>query len=108
MAKKPDPKVPLVLTEAERKLILEDLLYSEDDSAAVIRATPSDQPVRLTVEDWTSLGCQIVAEARNTRDRRLKKELDQLQARIRSLLEDDKPPTTLKIYRGGDENEISR
>ena len=100
---KSDPKVPLALTEAERKLIVEDLVYVEDHYASVIRATPSDQPVRFTVEDWTSLvGC-IAAAANQARDKRLKKELDRLHARIRNLLEDDKPPTTLKIYRGGDE-----
>ena len=39
IVKKPDQKVPLALTEDERKLILEDLVYVEDDYAAVIRAT---------------------------------------------------------------------
>ncbi len=64
--------------------------------------------MRFTVEDWTSLcGC-IAAEANQARDKRLKKELDRLHARIRSLLEDDEPPTSLRIYRGEDENEISR
>ncbi len=41
----------------------------------------------------------------HARDKRLKKELDRLHARIRRLLEDGKPPTPLKIYRGGDEDE---
>jgi hypothetical protein len=99
---KPDPKVPLALTEAERKLIVEDLEYFEDIYASVIRATPTDQPVRFTVEDWTSLADCITAEANQARDKRLKKELDRLHARILDLL--DKPPTTLKIYRGEDEN----
>ncbi len=101
--KKPDPKVPLALTEPERSLILEDLVYIEDNYASVIRATPTDQPVRFTVEDWTSLGGCIAAEANHARDKRLKKELDCFHARIRSLLEDGKLPTMLKIYRGGDE-----
>ena len=52
---KPDPKVPFALTEAERKLILEDILYIEEHYASVIRATPSDQPVRFTMEDWFRL-----------------------------------------------------
>ena len=101
--KKSDPKVPLALTEAERKLIVEDLEYVEDNYASVIRGTPADQPVRFTVDDWKGLGDWIAAEANQGRDKRLKKELDRLHARIRNLLEDDKPPTTLKIYRGGDE-----
>ena len=54
--KKPDPKVPLALSEAERKLIVEDLEYIEDDYASAIRATPTDQPVRFALEDWKGLG----------------------------------------------------
>jgi len=100
--KKPE-QVPLALTEAERNLILEDLVYIEEDYASVIRATPTNKPVRFALDDWKSLiGC-IATEATQARDKRLKKELDRLHARIRSLLEDDKPPTALKIYRGGDE-----
>ena len=103
IVKQPQKKVPLALTEAERKLIVEDLVYVEDHYASVIRATPSDQPVRFTMDDWKGLGDWIAAAANQGRDKRLKKELDRLHARIRSLLEDDKPPTAVKIYRGGDE-----
>ena len=85
--KKPDENVPLALTEAERNLILEDLLYTEDACASVIRATPSDQPVRFALDDWNYLDGCITAEAKDTRDRWLKKELDRLHARIRRLLE---------------------
>ncbi len=102
---KPDPKVPFALTEDERKLILEDLVYIEEHYASVIRATPSDQPVRFALEDWKSLGGCIAAEANQARDKRLKRELDRLHARIRGLLEDDRPPSALKIYRGEDESE---
>ncbi len=51
------------------------------------------------------IGC-IAAEAKQSRDKRLKKELNRLHGRIRGLLEDDKPPTALKIYRG-DEEQVS-
>ena len=101
---KPDPKVPLAMTEAERNLILEDLVYVEDNYASVIRATPMDQPVRFALNDWKGLGGWIAAEASQARDKRLKKELERLHARIHSLCEDDQPPAALKIYRGGDES----
>ena len=101
--KKPDPQVPLGLTEAERKLLLEDLVGVEDDYASVIRGTPTDRPVRFALEDWKGLGGWIAGEANHARDKRLKKELDRLYARIHSLLEDGKLPTALKIYRGGDD-----
>ncbi len=83
--KKPERKVPLALTQAERNLILEDLEYVEDVYTSVIRATPSDQPVRLTLDDWTRLGDGITAEANHARDKRLKKELDPLYAKILTL-----------------------
>ena len=87
--------VPLALTDAERKLILEDLVYVEDEYASVIRTTPTDQPVRFALDDWKSLGGCIAAEANHARDKRLKKELDRLRcARFRGLLEDDKPRTS--------------
>ena len=103
MVNKPDPKVPLALTEAERKLILDDLMYIEDEYTSVVRATPTDQPVRFTMNDWVGVAGCIATTASHARDKRLKKELDRIHARIRTLLEDDKTPTALKIYRGGDE-----
>ncbi len=102
--KKPDQKVPLALTEAERNLIIEDLVYAEENYASVIRSTPLDQPVRFTLDDWEVLGYYIAGEANQARDKRLRKELNRLHARIRSFLEDDKPPTSLRIYRDGDES----
>jgi DNA replication initiation complex subunit (GINS family) len=103
IVKKPQKKVPLALTEAERKLIVEDLEYVEDNYASVIRATPADQPVRFTLDDWKGLGDWIAAEVSHARDKRLKRELDRLYAKILNFLEADKPPTKLKIYRSGDE-----
>ena len=63
-----------------------------------------NQPVRFTLEDWKGLSGCIASEAKDTRDKRLKRELDRLYARIRNLLEGDRPPTTLKLYRGEDES----
>ena len=96
MLKIADQNVPLALTEAERNVILRDLIYVEKEYASVIRATPSDQPIRFSLDDWKSLcGC-IAAEANQARNKRLKTKLDRLHARIRSLLGDDKSPTALK------------
>ncbi len=41
---KPALKVPLSLAEAERQLILDDLVYIEEGYASVIRATPTNSP----------------------------------------------------------------
>ncbi len=101
---KPALKMPLSLAEAERHLILEDLVYIDEGFASVIRATPTNQPVRFALDDWMSLGGCIATEAKQSRDKRLKKELNRLHGRIRSLLEDDELPTALKIYRGDEES----
>jgi|HubBroStandDraft_6_1064221.scaffolds.fasta_scaffold3311823_2 hypothetical protein len=57
-------KVPLSLAEAERQLILDDLVYIEEGYASVLRATPTNQPVRFALDDWKSLGGCIAAEAK--------------------------------------------
>ena len=104
--KKTDQMMPLALTEAERKLILEDLMYIEDEYTAVIRATPTGQPVRFSVGEWEGLGGCIVAEANHIKGRQAKKELDRLYEKINGVADkspDDVP--SLKIYRGEDENE---
>jgi len=102
---KPDGTVPLTLTEAERRLILEDLMYVEDQYTNVIRATAKDRPVKFTLDDWEGLGGCIAAEADHARDKRLKKELDRLIAKIEALFDqhpDDLP--ALKIYRGEEDH----
>ena len=48
---KPGAKVGLKLTAAQRKLLL-DLICLDDDYAEVVRDTPGDQPVQLTLDQW--------------------------------------------------------
>ena len=100
----PDQKMPLGLTETERKLILDDLMYVDDQYTSIVRTTPMDQPVSFSLGGWQGLlGC-IAAEASQARDKRFKKELDRLCEKINGLLEkspNDAP--SLKIYRGHDE-----
>ena len=104
--KKTDQMLPLALTEGERKLILEDTMYIGEEYTAVIRATPTGQPVRFTLDEWKGLNGCIVAEANHVRDKRSERELDLLYEKINDLL--DKSPAnlpSLKIYRGEDESE---
>jgi len=102
---KPDQEVPLVLSEAERKLILDDLIYAKQEHTEVIRATAAEKPVEFTLNSWEGLGDCIAIEANSTRDRRLKRSLDRLFAKINALQNrsPDRVPDRvpdLKIYRG--------
>ena len=96
----PGEKVGLKLTAAERKLILDDLLYLEKEYEQVVRETPANEPVRFTLDDWEGLGGCIAAEANHTDDPKLKRKLDRLFAKINKLLDehpDDLGPE-LKVF----------
>jgi hypothetical protein len=95
-----DDAVPLALTAAERKLILDDLLYLEKEYEQVVRETPANEPLRFTLDDWEGLGGCIAAEANHTDDPKLKRKLDRLFAKINKLLDehpDDLGPE-LKVF----------
>jgi len=95
----------LVLTEAERKLILDDLIYVKQEHMEVVRATATEKPVELAMTDWEGLGSCIAAEANSTRDRRLKRSLERLSTKINALLVDPRPADVpaLKIFRADDD-----
>lgn len=94
------PKVPLTMSKAERKLILESLTYLDSEYAEGIRSTPMDEPVRFTLDNWEGLSGCIAAEANHTRNKVLGRKLERLLDRIDGLLESGDAPTTLKVYRG--------
>lgn len=96
----PDDAFPLALTAAERKLILDDLLYLEKEYEQVVRKTPANEPVRFTLDDWEGLGGCIAAEANHTDDPTLRRKLDRLLTKINKLLDqhpDDRGPE-LKVF----------
>lgn len=96
----PDDAVPLTLTAAERKLILDDLLYLEKEYEQVVREAPANEPVRFTLDDWEGLGGCIAAEANHTDDPKLRRKLDRLLTKINKLLDqhpDDRGPE-LKVF----------
>ena len=96
----PGTKIGLKLTAAERKLILDDLMCLDDSYAEVIKATPADQPVEFTLDDWDGLGGFIAAEANHTQDRKAGKKLDAIFNKVQKILDtytDEEPLKTLKI-----------
>jgi hypothetical protein len=96
----PDDAVPLALTAAERKLILDDLLYLEKEYEQVVRETPANESVRFTLDDWEGLDGCIAAEANHTDDPKLRRKLDRLLAKINKLLDQhpDDPGPELKVF----------
>ena len=83
---KPDEKVGLNLTAAERKTILKDVEYLDDDYEHALRETPADQDIEFTLGDWDYLGGEICCEADDVSDQMRKKRLNSVFARIEELL----------------------
>ena len=44
-----DEKVPLTLTVTERKMVLDDLMFMDQENEQAIRETPSGKPVMMTL-----------------------------------------------------------
>lgn len=106
----PGEKVPIKLTAAERKLILEDVTCLDSNYEQIIRDTPSGKPVMLTLDDLDDFGGFIAAEANHCDDNKKQKKLDAIFEKVQRLLDthtDDEPPKTLKIEDARKEKVIS-
>jgi hypothetical protein len=92
------PKVGLKLTGAQRKLLL-DLICLDDDYAEVVRDTPGDQPVQLTLDQWDSFAGCVAAEANQAEDEKVQKQLDVIVDKVQKVLAAhwDEEPLTLKF-----------
>jgi len=91
-----DEKVPLGLTIAQRKLVLEDVLGLDQDFEEVIRATPAGKPVMMTLGDLDDFAGYIAAEANHCDDRKKEDKLDAVFDKIQELLDwysDEEPQT---------------
>jgi hypothetical protein len=82
---KPDEKVGLNLTAAERKIILNDVEFLDDDYEQALRETPADQAIEFTLGDWDYLGGEISSEAKRAGGQK-RKRLNGIFARIEELL----------------------
>lgn len=106
----PGEKVPLKLTAAERKLVLEDVTCLDTNYEQIIRDTPSGKPVMMTLDDLDDFGGFIAAEANHCEDNKKQKKLDAVFQKVQRLLDtytDDEPPQTLKIEDTRKEKAIS-
>ncbi len=83
---KPDEKLGLNLSAAERRTLLEDLYCLDDDYEQTLRETPAAQAIEFTLTDWDYLDGEISGEAGATHNPKRKKRLTDLSARIAELL----------------------
>ena len=96
----PGEYLPLKLTAAERKLVLEDLMCLDETIEQIIRETPSGKPVMMTLGDLDDFGGYVAAEANHCEDKKREKKLDTIFGKIQDLLDtytDEEPPQTVKI-----------
>ena len=93
---KPGEKVGLTLTQAERMLLLNALHGLTEEIRDVMRATPTAQPVMLTLDNLDDLEGHVAAEANQTKDKKLRQRLDAISEKIQRHLNrhDDEPEVT--------------
>ena len=93
---KPGEKVGLKLTPAERMLLLNAMHGLTEKIRDVMRATPTAQPVMLTLDDLGDLEGHVAAEANHTKGKKLQQRFDAISQKILSLLDlhGDEPEAT--------------
>lgn len=97
---RPDEKLPLKLTAAERTLVLEGMTCLDQEIEQIVKDTPAGQPVRMTLEDLDQLAGHVAAEANHCTIKSKGKKLDVIFEKIQALLDeftDEEPLETLSI-----------
>lgn len=97
---RPDQELPLKLTAAERKLILEDVTCIDPDYSALVNETDNNQPLMLTLSDLDEFGGYIAAEANHCPDLMKQKQLDAIFEKVQELLDtytDEEEPRTINF-----------
>jgi hypothetical protein len=95
-----EKKVALKLTILERKLLLGDPVNLPKELADAIRSTPTGAPVMLNLDHLEDLGGHIAAGADQTKDKKVRKNLDAIYSKLQDLLEahsDQESSKALKI-----------
>lgn len=83
----PGEEVPLKLTATERKLMLENVLFIDAKHEALIRETPDDDPLMITLDDCDDFSGYIAAEANHCSDKKLQKKLDAVLRKVHAVLD---------------------
>ena len=80
-------KVSLELTQEERTLLLNVMHGLTEAIRDVVRATPIDQPVMLTLDDLDDLEWHVAAEATHTKDKKLRQRLEAISKKLLGLMD---------------------
>ena len=83
----PGDKVPLKLTPAETKAILEDLMCLDRECEQIIQETPAGKPVMMSLDDLEDFAGYVAAEANHTEDKKLGRKLDKVFDKCQKLLD---------------------
>jgi hypothetical protein len=90
-------KLELALTTRERRAILDHILCLPPEYATLLRKTPADTPLLLTLDDLDDFSGYVAAESNHTPDKRLRTILDSAFRKMTALLDaftDEGPPVT--------------
>jgi hypothetical protein len=96
----PGKQLPLKLTAAERKLLLDALIVTGMEYEQMLRRTPTDQPVMMSLDDLEDFGGYVAAESNHCSDKKKQKSLATIFGKIQGLLDaytDEEPPKTVKL-----------
>ncbi len=86
---RPGARVPLRLNRRERELILEHT-FADDELTVPLRVMPASNKASVysfTLDDLEELMGYVAVEANHAKDKKLQKELDQLFARMETVLQ---------------------
>jgi hypothetical protein len=93
-------ELPLKLTAAQRKLVLEGLTCLDQEIEQIIKDTPTGRPVMLTLDGLDNLGIYVAAEANHCPDKPKARKLEAIFNKIQSLLDkftDEPPPRSAVV-----------
>jgi hypothetical protein len=93
-------KFELQFTQGERKLILDVVASQRQEIAGSIEATPTKQPIMMTLDEWREFAGHIASDAKDVGDKKLQKKLDAIVLKVQHLLDshtDEQPPTWKEI-----------
>lgn len=83
----PDERVPLKLSATQRTLILEKVSCIDAKYEALIRETPDDEPLMMTLDDCDEFSGYIASEANHCGDKKLQKKLDTILRKVHAVLD---------------------
>ena len=85
----PGERIRLEITDAERELLLNNVFRLEDDNllAEVVRDTPANQAVLLSLDELEHLAEDLAGASRHAEDPNLRAEADRLYDKVDGLID---------------------